>query len=75
MERVGRREVELVAVRTADIGPAPELRLPGAEPLAVTGPTLLELDGATCWIAPGWVGVRDGTGESGTNSTLRITRM
>jgi len=79
------RPVELVAVRTAEIHPGPELGLPPAEPLevsglglsdlAVPGPALLELDGATCWIAPGWVGVRDGTGESGPSSTLRITRV
>jgi N-methylhydantoinase A len=61
------REIELVAVRTADVRPGPELTLPAGEPLRVEGPTTLELDGATCWIPPGWVGVRDGT-------TLRLTR-
>jgi N-methylhydantoinase A len=64
------REVELVAVRTAEIVPGPELVLPPAEPLEVTGPKLLELDGATAWIPPGWAGVRDGT-----DSTLRLTRL
>jgi N-methylhydantoinase A len=54
------REVELVAVRTADIVPGPELALPNGEPQHVSGPALLELDGSTLWIAPGWEGVRDG---------------
>ena len=62
------REIELVAVRTADVRPGPDLQLPRAEPLRVDGPTVLELDGATCWIPPGWVGVRDG------DTTLRLTR-
>jgi N-methylhydantoinase A len=63
------RSVELVAVRTAEVRPGPELAFPPAEPLDVAGPTVLELEGATCWIPPGWVGVRDGT-----DSTLRLTR-
>jgi N-methylhydantoinase A len=54
------REVELVAVRTADVRPGPELDLPDAPPEHATGPALVELDGSTLWIAPGWVGVRDG---------------
>jgi N-methylhydantoinase A len=62
------REIELVAVRTADVRPGPTLKLPAAEPLHVEGPATVELDGATCWIPPGWVGARDG------NSTLRLTR-
>jgi N-methylhydantoinase A len=64
------RDVELVAVRTAEVRPGPQLVLPPAEPLEVAGPSVLELDGATCWIPPGWVGVRDGT-----DSTLRLTRL
>jgi N-methylhydantoinase A len=64
------RPVELVAVRTAHVRPAPELVLPPAEPLEVSGGTVVELEGATCWIPPGWVGVRDGT-----DSTLRLTRL
>jgi N-methylhydantoinase A len=63
------RAVELVAVRTADVRPGPDLVLPPAAPLEATGPSVLELEGATCWIPPGWVGVRDGT-----DSTLRLTR-
>jgi N-methylhydantoinase A len=74
------RPLELVAVRTAEIRPGPDLRLPRGDPLDVSGrglsgPALLELDGATCWIPPGWVGVRDGTGKSGPSSTLRLTRV
>ncbi|HVM17313.1 MAG TPA: hydantoinase/oxoprolinase family protein [Gaiellaceae bacterium] len=56
------REVELVAVRTADVVAGPELTLPAASPAEVAGPAVLELDGATAWIPPGWAGVRDGTG-------------
>jgi N-methylhydantoinase A len=62
------RPVELVAVRTAEVRAGPELRLPGGEPLHAEGPAVVELEGATCWIPPGWVGDRDG------NSTLIITR-
>jgi N-methylhydantoinase A len=54
------REIELVAVRTADVRLGPELRLPPGEPLHAHGSALLELPGATCWIPPGWVGARDG---------------
>jgi N-methylhydantoinase A len=64
------RQLELVAVRTAEVRPGPEVILPPSEPLEVAGPNVLELDGATCWIPPGWVGVRDGT-----DSTLRLTRL
>jgi N-methylhydantoinase A len=62
------REVELVAVRTAEVRPGPEVELPAAEPLRVAGPAVIELEGATCWVPPGWVGARDG------NSTLILTR-
>src|SRR3954447_10596494 len=61
-------EIELVAVRTAEIRPGPELRLPPADELRAEGPARLDLDGATCWIPPGWVGDRDGI-----SSTLRLT--
>jgi N-methylhydantoinase A len=64
------RPVELVAVRTAEVRPGPELALPPAEPLNVSGPAVVELEGATCWVPLGWVGVRDGT-----DSTLRLTRQ
>jgi N-methylhydantoinase A len=55
------REVELVAVRTADVVPGPELELPIGEPKRVSGPTLVALDGSTLWIPPGWEGARDGS--------------
>jgi N-methylhydantoinase A len=54
------RELELVALRTAEVRPGPSLELPAAGRKEVPGPALVELDGATCWVAPGWVGVRDG---------------
>jgi N-methylhydantoinase A len=56
------REVELVAVRTAEVVPGPELELEPAssEPERVSGPALVELDGSTLWIPPGWEGARDG---------------
>jgi len=62
------REIELVAVRTADVRPGPRFELPPAPPLHVTGPSVLELPGATVFLPPGWVGVRDGS------STLVVTR-
>jgi N-methylhydantoinase A len=64
------RPIELVAVRTAEVRRGPELRLPPADALEAKGPALLELPGATCWIPPGWVGVRDGS-----SSTLRLTKV
>jgi N-methylhydantoinase A len=56
------RTVELVAVRTADVRPGPEVQL-GARGVRgdVRGPSVLELDGATAWIPPGWAGAWDGT--------------
>jgi N-methylhydantoinase A len=62
------RELELVAVRTAETTSGPELDLPWGEPLHVVGPATLELEGATCFVAPGWVGGRDG------DSTLVLTK-
>ena len=54
------RALELVAVRTAEVVPGPELA-PVTEPAADTsGPHVLELDGSTCWLPRGWVGARDG---------------
>jgi N-methylhydantoinase A len=57
------RPVELVAVRTADIRPGPRLELRASEAQRVTGPTLVELPGATAWIPDGWAGETD---EHGT---------
>jgi N-methylhydantoinase A len=62
------RPIELVAVRTAEVRPGPELRLARGEPLRVEGPAVVALEGATCWVPPGWVGDRDGS------STLILTR-
>ena len=68
------REVELVAVRTADVNPAPPFELPPGEPLRATGPAVIELDGSTCWLPPGWVGARDGPTLVLTKERLIRTR-
>jgi N-methylhydantoinase A len=62
------REIELVAVRTADVRPGPDLDLPRTEQTKVAGPSLVALPGSTCWLAPGWVGARDGR-------MLRLTKQ
>jgi N-methylhydantoinase A len=62
------REVQLVAVRTADIRQGPELELPRGKETTIYGPAVVELAGSTCWIPPGWVGARDGR-------MLRLTRQ
>jgi N-methylhydantoinase A len=54
------REIELVALHEAEVRPGPALELPAGEPRAVAGPAVLELDGSTAWIPPGWVAARDG---------------
>jgi N-methylhydantoinase A len=54
------RPIELVAVRTAEVRPGPEVEIHSGERLEASGPHVLELDGSTAWIPPGWVGVRDG---------------
>jgi N-methylhydantoinase A len=54
------REIELVAVRTADVRAAPPLELPTPPPRTASGPARVELDGSTLWLPPGWVGARDG---------------
>ena len=61
------REIELVAVRTANVQRGPALELPVTDVRAVSGPAVVELPGSTCWIPPGWVGARDGR-------MLRLTR-
>jgi N-methylhydantoinase A len=61
------RAIELVAVRTAETRAAPDVELPRGEESNVVGPAVIELSGSTCWIPPGWVGVRDGR-------TLLLTR-
>jgi len=61
------REIELVAVRTADVRRGPALELPQVDATEVAGPAVVELPGSTCWVPHGWVGVRDGR-------MLRLTR-
>jgi N-methylhydantoinase A len=53
------REIELVAVRTAEIRPAPAFDLPPGESLELAGPAVVELEGATCWLPRGWAGATD----------------
>jgi N-methylhydantoinase A/oxoprolinase/acetone carboxylase beta subunit len=58
------REIELVAVRTADVKPGPSIDLVAqSHKVAVTGPDVVELPGATVWVPPGWSGATD---EHGT---------
>jgi N-methylhydantoinase A/oxoprolinase/acetone carboxylase beta subunit len=52
------RPLELVAVRTADVTPAPPVSV-GGPARAARGPRALELDGATAWIPDGWAGETD----------------
>ena len=56
------RVVELVTVRTADVRPGPALELRAAERRRVSGPELVVLDGATCWVPDGWAGETDAHG-------------
>jgi N-methylhydantoinase A len=55
------RALELVAVRTADIRPAPPLDVTGPA-LTARGPQVLELEGATAWVPAGWAGETDAYG-------------
>ena len=61
------RPLELVAVRTADVRPAPPVRVSGAR-LAARGPAVLELEGSTAWVPEGWVG------ETEAHGTLVLRR-
>jgi N-methylhydantoinase A len=56
-----KRPLELVAVRTAKIRPAPEVAVTGPT-LTARGPQVLELDGATAWVPAGWAGETDAHG-------------
>src|SRR5512132_964934 len=56
------RQIELVSVRTATVEPGPPLRFAGGRRRSHAGPELVELHGATCWIADGWVGETDASG-------------
>jgi N-methylhydantoinase A len=55
------RALELVAVRTADVRPAPPIHIEGPTHVA-HGPQGLELEGATAWIPFGWAGETDAHG-------------
>jgi N-methylhydantoinase A len=61
------RPLELVAVRTAEVRPAPRLEVTGPSRSA-SGPEVLELDGATVWIPEGW------SGETDAHGTLVLRR-
>jgi len=62
------REIELVAVRTADIVPGPDVSFQVTDSYKVAGPALVELAGATCWVPDGW------HGETNDDGTLVLTR-
>jgi N-methylhydantoinase A len=62
------REVELVAVRTADVVPGPQVDLRASVHVSVSGPQVVELRGATCWVPDGW------TGSTDTHGTLVLER-
>jgi N-methylhydantoinase A len=62
------REIELVAVRTANVHPGPDFELPAGSKLHAEGPRRIDLDGSTCWLPHGWVGGRDG-------ASLTLTRV
>jgi N-methylhydantoinase A len=62
------QEIELVAVRTAEVRGGPEIRLRGSEPRRLVGPLLVELPGATVWVAEGW------SGEADSHGTLVLRR-
>ncbi len=61
------RELELVAVRTAEVQPAPPIVVTGPR-LIAQGPQVLELDGATAWLPAGW------SGETDPHGTLVLRR-
>jgi N-methylhydantoinase A/oxoprolinase/acetone carboxylase beta subunit len=56
------RDIELVALRTAEVRPGPEFELRGGGAIHVRGPEVLPLAGATVWIPEGWSGATDAHG-------------
>jgi N-methylhydantoinase A len=62
------RQIELVAVRTADVRPGPDVSFLATDRHKVRGPELVELEGATCWVPDGW------HGETNDDGTLVLTR-
>ena len=63
-----RRPIELVAVRTAEIAPGPDISFRVATRTKVRGPELVALPGATCWVPPRW------HGETNDEGTLVLSR-
>ena len=62
------REIELVAVRTAEVRPGPDLSFLVTDCYEVAGPALVELAGSTCWVPEGW------RGETNDDGTLVLRR-
>jgi len=62
------REIDLVAIRTSEIVPGPDVSFRGAGHHSVEGPTVLELPGSTCWVPDGW------HGETNADGTLVLSR-
>jgi N-methylhydantoinase A len=62
------RDVELVAVRTADVVAGPDVSLQVTDCYKAEGPRTLELSGSTCWVPEGW------HGETNADGTLVLTR-
>ncbi len=57
------RPIELVVVRTAEVRPGPaDVDLGRYPRRRARGPSLLELEGATCWVPDGWSGSTDADG-------------
>jgi N-methylhydantoinase A len=56
------REIELVAIRTADVKRGPPVELRSSQTRSVSGPDLVELPGATAWVPEGWAGENDAHG-------------
>ena len=52
-----------MAVRTAEVVAGPDVTVGGGVRRDVAGPSVVELDGATCWVPGGWHGE---TNEDGT---------
>ncbi|HKI92710.1 MAG TPA: hydantoinase/oxoprolinase family protein [Gaiellaceae bacterium] len=62
------RAIELVAVRTAEVVPGPDVSFAARSRDQVTGPVLIGLPGATCWVPAGW------HGETNADGTLVLRR-
>jgi N-methylhydantoinase A len=62
------REIEVVAVRTAEVVSGPDVSFLATDRHELDGPQLVELDGSTCWVPDGW------HGETNDDGTLELTR-